>query len=166
LLADRVGASGPAVLRVIPYSFTVDEARHKGLAAVAAMVLGEQAQLMLRPSCAYGEEPKELLRDARLDDPDVAITAVLFNLAATPERENHGAFLDYLRRNTPRGIAVLLDESGFVERGAVDTRVVERVALWHQFCQYHHTRATVVDLLHPERHPLDLGSGLAVSGAA
>jgi hypothetical protein len=44
--------------------------------------------------------------------------------------------------------------------------VVERVALWHEFCQYHRTRATVVDLLHPERHPLDLGSGLAVSGAA
>jgi hypothetical protein len=32
LLADRVGASGPAVLRVIPYSFTVDEPRHRGLA--------------------------------------------------------------------------------------------------------------------------------------
>ena len=154
------------MLRVIPYSFTVDEARHKGLAAVAAMVLGEQAQLMLRPSCAYGEEPKELLRDARLDDPDVAITAVLFNLAATPERENHGAFLDHLVRNTPRGIAVLLDESGLVERGAADARLVERVALWHQFCQYHHVPATVVDLLHPERHPLDLGSGLHVSGAA
>jgi hypothetical protein len=29
-LADRVGASGPAVLRVIPYSFTIDERRdHK-----------------------------------------------------------------------------------------------------------------------------------------
>jgi hypothetical protein len=170
LLADRVGASGPAVLRVIPYSFTVDEARHKGLAAVAAMVLGEQAQLMLRPSCPYGEEPKDALRDARLDDADVAITAVLFNLAATPERENHGAFLDYLARNTPRGIAVLLDESALVERGAgqagFDARVVERVALWHQFCQYHQTRATVVDLQHPERHPLDLGTGLAVSGAA
>jgi hypothetical protein len=132
------------------------------------MVLGEQAQLMLRPSCAYGEEPKDALRDARLDDADVAITAVLFNLAATPERENHGAFLDYLARNTPRGIAVLLDESGLVERSAghADTRLVERVALWHQFCQYHHTQATVVDLLHPERHPLDLGSGLTVSGTA
>jgi len=156
LLADRVGASGPAVLRVIPYSFTVDEARHRGLAAVAGMV--------------HGEEPMDALRDARLDDAGIALTAVLFNLAATPERENHGAFLDYLARHTPRGIAVLLDESGFVERGAgqagFDTRVVERVALWHQFCQYHHIQATVVDLLHPERHPLDLGSGLPVSGAA
>lgn len=170
LLADRIGVSGPAVLRVIPYSFTVDEPRHKGLAEVAAMVLGEQAQLMLRPSSPYGEEPRDTLRDTRLDDPGIAVTAVLFNLAATPERENHGAFLDYLARATPRGIAVLLDESSLAERGAgqagFDTRVVERTALWHEFCRYHHVPATVVDLLHPDKHPLELGSGLAVSGAA
>jgi hypothetical protein len=169
LLADRVGASGPAVLRVIPYSFTVDEARHKGLVAVASMVLGDQAQLMLRPSSPYGEEAKETLRDARLDDPDVAVTAVLFNLAATPERENHGAFLDYLVQGAPRGIAVLLDESGLTERGAgqpgFEARVVERTALWHEFCRYHRAPATVVNLLHPDRHPLELGIGLSVSGA-
>jgi hypothetical protein len=94
----------PAVLRVIPYSFTVDEARHKGLASRAAMVLGEQAQLMLRPASPYGEEAQESLRDVRLDDADVAVSAVLFNLAATPEKENHGAFLDYLVRHTPRGV--------------------------------------------------------------
>jgi hypothetical protein len=169
LLADRVGASGPSVLRVIPYSFGVDEARHKGLAAVAAKVLGEQAQLMLRPASPYGEEPKEALRDARLDDADVAVTAVLFNLAATPERENHGAFLDYLARNTPRGIAVLVDESSLAERGAgqtgFETRLEERIALWREFCRYHGTQATVVDLLHPDKHPLELGSGLTVSKA-
>jgi len=168
-LAERIGAAGPAVLRAMPYSFTVDEARHKGLAAVAAMVLGEQAQLMLRPSSPYGEDPKESLRDARLDDPDVAITAVLFNLAATPERENHGAFLEYLIRGTPRGIAVLLDESSLVERGAAqpgfDMRLDERIALWRQFCTYHRAPATVVNLLHPDKYPLELGAGLALSAA-
>jgi hypothetical protein len=168
-LADRIGATGPAVLRVIPYSFTVDETRHKGLASIAAMVLGEQAQLMLRPSSPYGEEPKESLRDARLDDTDVALSAVLFNLAATPERENHGAFLDYLVRNSARGIAVLVDESGLAERGAAqagfDTRLDERIALWRQFCSYHRTSATVVNLLHPDKYPLELGSGLTVSAA-
>ena len=167
LLGDHIGASGPAVLRVVPYSFTVDEPRHKGLSSVAAMVLGEQAQLMLRPSVPYGEEPKDSLRDARLDDADVAVTAVLFNLAATPERENQGAFLDYLAHNTPRGIAVLLDESSLVERGAgqagLDARIAERIALWRQFCHYHRTNPTVVDLLHPDRYPLERGSGLAMS---
>jgi hypothetical protein len=117
---------------------------------------------MLRPAIPYGEEPKESLRDARLDDADVAVSAVLFNLAATPETENHGAFLDYLVRNTPRGIAVLVDESALAERGA---RLDERVALWRQFCSYHRTSATLVNLLHPEKYPLDLGTGLSVSAA-
>jgi hypothetical protein len=169
-LADRIGAAGPAVLRVLPYSFTVDETRHKGLAAVAAMALGDQAQLMLRPSSPYGEEPKDVLQDVSLDDPSVAVTAVLFNLAATPERENHGAFLDFLVRHCARGVAVLVDESGLVERAAgqagFEARAVERVALWRQFCGYHRTTATFVNLLHPEKYPLDLGAGLAVSAAS
>jgi hypothetical protein len=169
-LADRIGAAGPAVLRVLPYSFTVDETRHKGLAAVAAMALGDQAQLMLRPSSPYGEEPKDVLQNVGLDDPSVAVTAVLFNLAATPERENHGAFLDFLVRHCARGVAVLVDESGLVERAAgqagFEARAVERVALWRQFCGYHRTTATFVNLLHPEKYPLDLGAGLAVSAAS
>jgi hypothetical protein len=168
-LADRIGASGPAVLRVLPYSFTVDEARHRGLAAVASMALGEQAQLMLRPAIPYGEDPKEHLADAALADQGVAVTAVLFNLAATPERENHGAFLDYLVRHAARGVAVLIDESGLVERAGAqlgfEARIAERIALWRQFCSYHRTTATVVNLLHPDKYPLDLGAGLPLSAA-
>ncbi|MFL6674430.1 MAG: DUF2868 domain-containing protein [Massilia sp.] len=168
-LADRIGAGGPSVLRVLPYSFTVDEARHKGLAAIATMALGEQAQVMLRPSTPYGEEPKDALPDVRLDDPAVAVTAALFNLAATPEKENHGAFLDYLVRHAPRGIAVLVDESGLVERGAgqpgFEARIDERIALWRQFCGFHRTTVTLVNLLHPEKYPLDLGAGLTLSAA-
>jgi hypothetical protein len=169
-LANRIGAAGPAELRVLPYSFTVDEARHRGLAAVAAMALGEQAQLMLRPACPYGEDPKELLQDVALDDQGVALSAVLFNLAATPERENHGAFLDYLVRHAARGIAVLVDESGLVERAAgqpgSESRIEERRVLWRQFCGHHRTTATFVNLLQPDKYPLDTGAGLPVSAAS
>jgi hypothetical protein len=168
-LAGSIGAAGPTVLRVLPYSFTVDEARHRGLAAVAAMALGERAQLMLRPPIPYGEDPQEHLADAALDDQSVAVTAVLFNLAATPERENHGAVLDYLARHAARGIAVLIDESAMVERAAgqpgSEARLAERLALWRQFCSYHRTTATFVNLQHPEKYPFDLGAGLPVSAA-
>ncbi len=41
---------------------------------------------MLRPPAAYGDEPDTSLRDTRLDDASVAVTAVLFNLAATPAK--------------------------------------------------------------------------------
>lgn len=164
-LGDQVGASGPAVLRVLPYSFTVDEARDRGLSQVAAMLLGEQARVMLRPPSAYGEEPQDMLRDVNLDDPDVTYTAVLFNLAATPEKENHGAFLDYLVRTSKRGVAVLIDESSLLERSD-EARLAERVSLWQQFCSFHRAPATVVNLLNPPQRPLDQDAGLRVSKAS
>ena len=96
-LNDSIGVSTGGLLRVLPYSFTVDEARHKGLGQIATMLFGEQGRVMLRPSTSYGEEPKEVLRDTDLNDAQVNITAVLFNLTATPEKENHGAFLTIWR---------------------------------------------------------------------
>lgn len=168
-LGENLGAGAGGVLRVFPYSFTVDQGRDSGLAAIAALTLGERARLMLRPSSPYGEDPQESLRDARLDDASVTVSAALFNLAATPEKENHGAFLDYLARHTPGGIAVLIDESGLVERAGAqagsDTRIAERTALWRQFCSFHHTEATFVNLLQPQKYPLDLDAGLVVSSA-
>ncbi|MEN3277635.1 MAG: hypothetical protein V7631_3425 [Massilia sp.] len=165
-LADSIGAGTPAVLRVLPYSFTLDEARDRGLWTVAAMALGAQARVLLRPTVPYGEEPKEALRDGGFDEAGVTVTAALFSLAATPEKENHGAFLDYLVRHSKRGVAVLLDESGMVERGAgqagLEARVLERITLWRQFCSFHGTAATVVNLLDPNKRPIELGAGLAL----
>jgi hypothetical protein len=165
-LADSIGAGTPATLRVLPYSFTLDEARDRGLWAVAAMALGAQARVLLRPTVPYGEEPKDALGEARLDDAGVTVTAALFSLAATPEKENHGAFLDYLGRHTRRGVAVLLDESALVERGAgqagLEARITERISLWRQFCSFHGTAATVVNLLDPAKRPIELGAGLAL----
>ena len=165
-LADSIGAGTPAVLRVLPYSFTLDEARDRGLWTVAAMALGAQARVLLRPTVPYGEEPQEALREQGLDDAGVTVTAALFSLSATPEKENHGAFLDFLVRNSRRGVAVLLDESGMLERGAgqggLEARINERLALWRQFCSFHGTAATVVNLLEPEKRPIELGAGLAL----
>ena len=109
-------------------------------------------------------EPKDALRDTVLDETGVTVTAVLFSLAATPEKENHGAFLDYVAKRVPRGVAVLLDESSFVERigeqPGSDTRVTERSALWRQFCSFHGAPAHVVNLLQPDKYPLEFGAGL------
>jgi len=162
-LAGEAGMSGPAVMRVLPYSFTIDEARDRGLALLAAAMYGEQARIMLRPSSAYGEEAVEQLREVRFDDPEVTLTAVLFNLAATPEKENHGAFLDRALRASPRGIAVLVDESSVTDRGGPAARTVERVALWQQFCSYYGASANIVNLVHPEQRPLPDSAALTIS---
>ena len=168
-LGGEAGTSAPGVLRVLPYSFTVDEARDKGLSQLALSLLGEQARVMLRPSSPYGEEAIDSLREIGLDDPNITITAVLFNLAATPEKENHGAFLDHLVRHAGRGVAVLVDESALRDRAGAqagaDQRLAERIALWQQFCQFHRAPATIVNLLHPELRPVDAGAGLPLSKA-
>jgi hypothetical protein len=165
-LADSIGAGTPAMLYVLPYSFTLDEARDRGLWTVAAMALGAQARVLLRPTVPYGEEPKEAMGATPLEEAGVTVTAALFSLSATPEKENHGAFLDYLVRNSRRGVAVLLDESSLTERGAgqagLDARVNERIALWRQFCSFHGTAATVVNLVDPAKRPIELGAGLAL----
>ena len=143
-----------AILRVLPYSFTLDEARDKGLVVIAIRLLGEQARVMLRPSFSYGEEAQEALHGTRLDDANVTLTAVLFNLAATPEKENHGAFLDYLLRQSPRGVTVLIDESGYLERVG-QARIAQRIGLWQEFCNFHQAPASIVNLLDPHAHSLD-----------
>ncbi len=171
-LHQALGAA-PGVLRVLPYSFTVDEARDKSLTVIATMLLGEGARLMLRPAIAYGDEPQDALPIDVLNDPNVTLTAVLFNLAATPEKENHGAFLNHLVHKSTRSIVVLLDESSFLERvgtqaggNAGNARVAERIALWQQFCNFHQAPATVVNLVDPNAHPLDNGVGPRTSAAA
>jgi hypothetical protein len=168
-LADDIGAGTPALLRVLPYSYTLDEARDRGLWAIAAAALGAQARVQLRPSAAYGTEPKDALRDTALEDAGVTVTAVLFSLAATPEKENHGAFLDYLTKHVRRGVAVLVDESPLVERAEAGgntagnaSRVAERTALWRQFCSFHGTSATFVNLAQPDKYPVELGAGLTL----
>jgi hypothetical protein len=141
-LNDAMGMAQGGTLRVLPYSFTVDEQRHRSLQKIASEMFGEQGRLMLRPSTAYGEMPQVS------DDTEAAATAALFNLSATPEQENHGAFLDALTNAVPRGVTVLLDESAYLERMGPE-RLAERIALWQEFCRFHRTAATVVNLQAP-----------------
>jgi hypothetical protein len=158
-LADQIGmGAGPALLRVLPYSFTLDEARDRGLAAVAVQMFGEQARVMLRPPVPYGEDVQAAMADLNVEPADAA-TAALFNLSATPEKENHGAFLDALKRRVPNGLLVLVDESGMLERAlnqaGAEARLAERIALWRQFCTYHNLPVSVVNLLQPDKYRLE-----------
>ena len=164
-LTGKIGPDAPAVLRVFPYSFTIDETRDTGLVLVARELLGEQARVMLRPNTPYGEELEDAPRGATADDPGVALTAILFNLSATPERENHGAFIDHVAQGASAGVSVFIDESAYLERvgsqGGGAARVRERVALWRQFCELHKVAARIVNLVNPQARPVDAERGPA-----
>ncbi len=136
-----VAAGGePGLLRVLPYSLTVDEARSKGLDAVAQDMLGEQARVRLLPPAAYGSEAPAL------EAGEGVTNAVLFGLAATPEQENHGVFLAALGKG--RKLVALLDQSALAARTDA-SRLSERIELWREFCILHGAEPKVVDLLSP-----------------
>ena len=158
-LTARLGLTTPAVLRVLPYSFTLDEARDAGLTAVARALLGEQARVMLRPVTAYGEDFDTAPPARATSGSKAAQTALLFNLSATPELESHGAFIDQMAHGNPAGLLVFVDESAYLERlgnqGGGDARQRERIALWQQFCEQHKVQARIVNLLNPQARPVD-----------
>lgn len=161
-LDEQAGLGGPALLRVLPYSFTVDEVRHKGLSELSLMLYGDQARVLLRPAIEYGEPPEVALREVSLDDPTITCTVALFNLAATPEKENHGVFLDYLVRHSRHGVTVMIDESSLLDRSD-NMRLIERIDLWLRFCEFHGAPATVVNLIDPKRYEPDQRAGLRLS---
>lgn len=131
----------PGLLRVLPYSLTVDEARSKGLDAVAQEMLGDQARVRLLPPASYGSEAPAL------EGADGVTNAVLFGIAATPEQENHGVFLAALGRG--KRLVALLDQSAVAARMDA-ARLRERIELWREFCILHGAEPKVVDLLAPE----------------
>ncbi|WP_338758537.1 DUF2868 domain-containing protein [Massilia sp. METH4] len=146
---DDAAGGEPGTLRVLPYSYSVDEARSRGLEAVAAQLLGERARVRLLAAVAYDAEPAATLREIDPRAPGVTSTALLFSLAATPEKENHGAFIARAVEALGGRAVVLLDESAFSTRTPDPQRVRERTELWREFCVFHGAEPTVVNLLAP-----------------
>ena len=151
--------AGAARLRVIPYSYTVDEEAMSGLRAVAVALLGDDAEVVLHPAITFGAESSasQMLPAA---DSGVLLTLALFGLAATPENENHGTFLKALRSASESArLAVLIDESGYrrrlgVQAGA-DARLEERRNAWRYFCRALALEAAFVDLSAPDLRALE-----------
>lgn len=128
-------ARGAARLRVVPYSHTVDEPAAAGLRALAQRLFGDDATLALAPVVAYGDEARAAT-GLVAGDPAVPLTLALFSVAATPEVENHGAFLDALRAATAPGCGAVLLDTGPLQRrlGAqAAPRIAERLATWRAF---------------------------------
>jgi len=144
-----------ACLWVRPYSYRVSDSQRGSLAELARNLLGEQAGLVLDASTAYG-----VAMDPGTPPPG-ALCAALFALSATPEPENHGDFLDQLRRTGT--VVALVDESGYLERLGPQAagRAAERAALWRHFCERHGTPVAIVNLDDPRRRQDEIDRLLA-----
>ena len=151
---------GGARLCVIPYSYTVEEASLNGLRALAVALLGDDAEVVLRATVTFGAE--DSVGQMLATDTPATLVLALFSLAATPENENHGAFLRALRTASPASrLAVLLDESGYRRRlgtqAGAETRLEERRSAWRYFCRSLALDAVFADLSAPDLPALERG---------
>lgn len=153
--AAGLGTAG-VVLRVFPYSFTVDAERRAGLQDLARKRLGAQAQLQLYDSIAYGEElpPSGSAQNA---GGTPSLDVALFNLSATPEAENHGAFLESLARRGHGQLEAWVDASGYQQRmqaqGGSTERIAQRSVLWRTVGAGLGVPVQIVHLLQPGAAP-------------
>jgi hypothetical protein len=141
------GRSGRALsVQVLPYSYHPAPELRSGLRTVLERRLASTVALDVAEPVALGGED-----ELQLDADSAAVPVALFSLTATPERENHGAFVRALAR-ARAGLIVLVDESGFRHRfegGDGAERLQQRRSAWQRMLQDEGQSAEFVDLAHP-----------------
>ena len=153
------GVIGRALVTVIPYAYEPSAATRAGLRTLLPGALGESVTLDPRAPVRYGDEEEFLHGLGHVGELDIMV--LLFNLAATPEDENHGAVIagarDWLTaRQQHSQLLVLIDEGPYAARmstgGGADARVAERRHAWQEFVRAHGLGACIVNLAAAERH--------------
>ncbi len=147
----RNAAGSGAEVRIIPYSFHPPDGGRRALQRLLSDVLGDGTRTTIEAPIAYGTEDEWLSRAAFSPDTDYLV--LLFNLSATPEAENHGAFVAGIKRRLAEGgtgLAALLDESAYRQRLAgqagAEARIETRRAAWEKVLGQHGVRPLSIDL--------------------
>jgi len=147
----HVWSGNRIAVRVLPYSYTLDEARRRTLRAILEKVVAPGVEPAFSDPVLFGNEDAAALlsgfdraedaatRHAASDPAEASIVVALFALTATPEREQHGAFVQALAERAGRDrVLVIVDESGFRQRfGDADAgaRLAQRRASWESMLQ-------------------------------
>jgi len=133
VLRDAVGRVRN--IRVVPYAFDLSAGASDTLKSLLAGALGDKTAVQTEPSIAYGEEDHWLERQSsQWANADQLI--LLFNLASTPEAENHGALVEQLQKRLHGQVelTVLLDDSNFMHKlrgqASAPRRLEERLHAW------------------------------------
>ncbi|HEX6019679.1 MAG TPA: DUF2868 domain-containing protein, partial [Burkholderiaceae bacterium] len=122
----------PSVVQVCPYAQEPAAQAALGLRTLLARELGEDLQLQIAAATAVGDEDGA---SQRLAAAGITLRVLLVDLAATPEDDHHGRFVDALRAAAPAlPLMLVVDESGYRQRFAtMSERVGERRAAWRRW---------------------------------
>ncbi|MBA3527523.1 MAG: hypothetical protein H0T82_11495, partial [Sphingomonas sp.] len=129
-------ASGQGrTVRVIPYGLELASQAEDRLKRLLVEALGDRTKVEVDRAVAYGGEDEWLAaRGNQLATADQLI--LLFNMASTPESENHGAVATSVRERLGEMVemTVLLDDSSLMRTlhglGSAPRRVDERLQAW------------------------------------
>jgi hypothetical protein len=141
------------LVTVIPYAYEPSAAARAGLRTLLPAALGENITLDPRAPVRYGDEEEFLQGLSNAGKPGIVV--LLFNLAATPEEENHGTVIagvrDWLTAQPLLAqLLVLVDEAPYASRmgaaGGADPRVPERRHAWQEFIAARGVGACIVNL--------------------
>lgn len=138
----------PMRVRVLPYSLQPTDAEQRALDALLERVFGSRITVVHAAPTAYGRE--DAVARAAPSDASHDATIALFSLSATPEDENHGAFVGALAA-APGGFVVIVDESAFRSRFADQPRRIdERRDAWRHMLAAHRLEPVFIDLGSPD----------------
>lgn len=145
----RVEPSPLFPVRVWTYSHAVPDAQvEEPLRRWLATVTGRRLDRPSRIDVPLGgeDDPARWLDDRGADGPP-SLAVVLFALAATPERETHGAFLRALAAGRPGAapLLVVVDETGFGPRFGAE-RLAQRRDAWRRMLREAGHEARFADL--------------------
>lgn len=143
-------------LQVWPYSYTLGHAQQASLHTTAHALHGAASTLALMPNTPYGQQPNtESHAPTASHSPhtkaEAAHPVALFSLAATPEAEAHGQFVQHLQHLRPPSageLALWVDRAPLRRKLGTQagTRLAEREALWRAFATQHHAQLRLIDL--------------------
>lgn len=135
LLRNVQGGAGE--VRITPYAYRPSDAIAQRLTRLIRATFGDATHVQIDSPVDYGAEDDWIKSASLRHETDHHL--LLFNLASTPEAENHGIFasglankLSHAKQGT--SIAALLDESGYKQRVGMqaggDARLAERREAW------------------------------------
>ena len=143
---------GVAHVQVLPHGAAPGAQAVLGLRALLAQVLGDDVQLRVAPAVAYGDEEAKASTAGGAASADCSLRIALFDLAATPEAETQGRFVQAWRDAAPnQPLLIVVDETAFKRRFAnLPGRLAQRREAWHVFAAQLGVDALCVGLDQPE----------------